>query len=71
MLRAKERTLIPSFIIFILEFTFESFKEFGGVSIVDRTNMYFIFIFHFGEYPFSNFQTRINHKICIKVKNTS
>jgi hypothetical protein len=41
------------------------------MNIVDRIDMYFIFIFHFGRYPFSSFQIHINHKICIKVRNTS
>jgi hypothetical protein len=40
-------------------------------NIIDWTNMFFIFIFHFGKYPFSSFQTHTNHSICIKVRNTS
>ncbi len=40
-------------------------------NIVDQMDMFFIFIFHFGEYPFFGFQTHNHHKICIKVRNTS
>jgi hypothetical protein len=40
-------------------------------NIVHQTDMYFIFIFHFHGYSFFGFQTHTNHKICIKVKNTS
>jgi hypothetical protein len=34
VLRIKERTSTPSFVIFIFRLAFESFKEFGGASHV-------------------------------------
>jgi hypothetical protein len=40
-------------------------------NIVDWTDMYFIFIFHFGKYLFSSFQTHTNQRISIKVRNMS
>ncbi len=39
------------------------------MNIVGWTDMYFIFIFHFGKYPFFDLQTHTNHRICIKVRN--
>jgi hypothetical protein len=41
------------------------------MNIVDWTDLYFIFILHFGGYPFSGFKTHTNHRICMKVKNMS
>jgi hypothetical protein len=40
-------------------------------NIVDQMDKYFIFIFHFDIYPFFNFQTHTNHRVCIMVRNMS
>jgi len=40
-------------------------------NIVDKMDMYFIFIFHFGAYSIFSFQIHTNHWMCIKVRNTS
>jgi hypothetical protein len=39
VLRTREHTPTPSFVVFIFKFAFEYFKEFGGASIDGKLNL--------------------------------